>query len=102
MDHDPVANRIADVARRQRCEVSATITSMESTCRPTIALDVVVDDGTGELLCTFFGRREIPGFVVGRTLHVAGRLVRYRDRYCLLNPTYVLVDDGCAPSGTSS
>jgi RecG-like helicase len=99
---DPVATRIADVALRRRCEVSAAITSLESTGRPTVMLDVVVDDGTARLVCTFFGRLDIPGFHVGRRVHVSGRLVRYRDRLCLLNPAYELMDEGCASPATSS
>jgi RecG-like helicase len=102
VEDDPVATRIVDVTLRRRCEVSATITSVESTGRPTVVLDVVVDDGTARLVCTFFGRRGIPGFQVGRRVQVSGRLVRYRDRPCLLNPAYVLMDDGCAEPATSS
>lgn len=76
--------------------------SIESRTRPTVMLDVVVDDGTGSLVCTFFGRHDIPGLHVGGRVHVSGRLVRYRDRQCLLNPAYVLTDEGCSPSATSS
>ncbi len=102
LDDDPIAHTIASVARRQRCEVSGAIVSIEAFDRPTVVLDVTVDDGTGTLLCTFSGRREIPGFAVGRRVSVAGRLVRYRDRQCLLNPAYELEDDGCASCATSS
>jgi hypothetical protein len=59
---------------------------------------VVVADGTGRLLCHFFGRDAIPGVVVGTRLRVAGRLVTYGSRRCLLNPGYELV---AVPGGSS-
>jgi RecG-like helicase len=99
---DPVATTIAGVARRQRCEVSARVVSIRASQRPTVVLDVTVDDGTGTLLCTFFGRQEIPGLTVGRHVRVTGRLVRYRDRECLLNPAYELEGDAGDASATSS
>lgn len=82
--------------------MSGSIVSLEAFERPTVVLDVTVDDGTGTLVCTFFGRREIHGFSVGRRVRVSGRLARYRDRQCLLNPAYELGDAGCASCATSS
>jgi RecG-like helicase len=101
-DDDPIATTIAGITRRQRCELDAAIVSIEVSERPTLMLDVTVADDTGTLVCTFFGRREIPGFAVGRSVRVAGRLVRYRDRQCLLNPVYEFADDGRGPIATSS
>lgn len=101
-DEDPVATTIAGTARRQRCDVSGAIVCLEVFERPIVVLDVTVDDGTGTLVCTFFGRREVSGFAVGRRVRVSGRLVRYGDRECLLNPAYELEDDGCASCATSS
>lgn len=101
-DDDPIATTTASVARRRRCEVSGAIVAIESSERPTIVLDITIDDATGTLVCTFSGRREIPGFALGRSVQVAGRLVRYGDRQCLLNPIYELGEAGCASSATSS
>jgi RecG-like helicase len=98
---DPIAHAIGCVAWRQRCELVATVVAIEAHERPSLVLDVIVDDGTGTLRCTFFGRQAIPGLDVGRRVAVAGRLVRYRNRRCLLNPAYELLD-GDSSTATSS
>lgn len=90
-DDDGIVRRVRDARLRSRCDVEGAVASAGRATGPTVALDVVVADGTGRLLCHFFGRDAIPGVVVGARLRVRGRLVTYRSRRCLLNPDYELV-----------
>ena len=90
-DDEVVVRAIRDVALRSRCDVSGVVASLGRAAGSTVALDIVVADGTGRLLCHFFGRDTIPGVVVGSRVRVSGRLVTYRSRRCLLNPAYELV-----------
>ncbi len=97
---DEVVTRIADVGARTRCDVEGEVVSVGRATGPIVALDVVLSDGTGHLLCHFFGRAAIAGVAVSARLRVAGRLATYRSRRCLLNPTYELV--GHPSSGADS
>jgi len=90
-DVDVVARHIRDVRLRSRCDVEGVVASMGRATGPSVALDVVIADGTGRLLCRFFGREAIAGVVVGARLRIMGRLVTYRSRRCVLNPDYELV-----------
>ncbi len=98
---DEVVRRIADVRLRTRCDVEGEVASVGRATGPTAALDVVLSDGTGHLLCHFFGRDTISGVTVGARLRVAGRLVTYRSRRCLLNPAYELVGVASADADSS-
>jgi hypothetical protein len=99
-EDEEVVRRIGDVRHRTRCDVEGEVASVGRGTGPTAALDVVLSDGTGHLLCHFFGRDAIFGVTVGARLRVAGRLVTYRSRRCLLNPDYELV--GAASSNADS
>jgi len=102
-DDDVVVRCVRDVRLRSRCDVEGVVASAGRATGPTVAIDVVVADGTGRLLCHFFGRDAIPGIAVGTRLRVTGRLVTYRSRRCLLNPAYeLLAPAGDAASGDSS
>jgi hypothetical protein len=56
-------------------------------------LEVTVDDGTGELLLAFTGRRELAGVAPGRRLAAAGVVLVHRGRRALMNPAYWLDHD---------
>ncbi|MGH9023322.1 MAG: amino acid permease [Acidimicrobiia bacterium] len=56
-------------------------------------LECVISDETGRVSVVFFGRRQIPGIAVGRTLIVEGMLAEHRGRLCFLNPLYELMAD---------
>ncbi|HEV3328451.1 MAG TPA: hypothetical protein VGZ33_03570 [Acidimicrobiales bacterium] len=99
-EDDEVVRSIAEVRLRTRCDVEGEVASVGRATGSTVALDVVLSDGTGHLLCHFFGRDAISGVTVGSRLRVEGRLVTYRSRRCLLNPAYELV--GAASSDADS
>ena len=92
---------IGSLVLRARCDIVGSIVSVHVVRRPVLMLDVVVDDGSGRLLCQFLGRPTIPGFVEGRRLRVTGRLVTFRGRRSLLNPAYEFVDDSLGHSEPS-
>ena len=99
-EDDEVAATIGDLRLRMRGDVEGEVASIRRAAGPTMALDVVLRDGTGVVRCHFFGRDALAGVVVGARLRVSGRLVTYRSRRCLLNPAYELVDG--ASAGTAS
>lgn len=100
-EDDEVVRRIADARLRTRCDVVGVVASAGRSAGRSVALDVVLSDGTGHLLCHFFGRDAIAGVVVGARLRVAGRLVIYHSRRCLLNPAYELVGGASSPEDSS-
>jgi hypothetical protein len=100
-DDEPIARSISALALRARGDLVAAVRSVGPAPGPTVALDVVLDDGTGTLLCYFAGRTALPGVTEGRLLWVAGRLVTFRSRRCLLNPVYGFVDAGAATGDSS-
>lgn len=92
---------IGSVVLRARYDVVASIVSVHVVRRPALMLNVVVDDGSGRLLCQFLGRSAVPGFVEGRRLRVAGRVATFRGHRSLLNPAYEFVDDSLGQSEAS-
>jgi len=99
---DDVVETIGAAALRDRVDVAASITSFEPCLQPIRYVDVIVDDGTGELRCRFFGRHSIGGFEVGQRVRVTGRVMLHLGCVCVCNPTYELCDppdrDGVASS----
>ena len=53
-----------------------------------------MEDGSGQLVVVFLGRREVPGIGVGTHLTVEGRVLVHHSRWIVLNPLYTLHDDG--------
>jgi hypothetical protein len=90
---DEVVHRAGDVRLRSRCDVVGEVASVGRDTGPSVALDLVVSDDTGHLLCHFMGRDALAGVQVGTRIRVAGRLVTHRSRRCLLNPAYELVSE---------
>jgi len=100
--HELVARSIREARVRARCEIVGRVVTVAAAPGRLEALDVVVDDGSGTLLCHFQGRRSIPGVLGGTWLRVDGTLVIYRARACLLNPSYEFVDADSAGTPVSS
>jgi OB-fold nucleic acid binding domain len=97
-----VVLRAADAAVRDLVQLTGRVTSLSARDTPVVHLDVVVEDPTGSVRCTFFGRRGIPGVTRGTRLRVEGRLVIYQGRRCLLNPAYELLSATCTAPVASS
>jgi hypothetical protein len=51
-------------------------------------LDVVLDDGTGEIVLCWVGRKSIAGIDVGAVLEVEGTVCGASTGLCILNPLY--------------
>src|SRR2546427_12739153 len=69
----PGTVRIAEVPNRQRVKLAGMVRRI--TVRPTEgfeALEIVLDDGTGEVSARWLGRRSIPGLVLGSRLVIDG------------------------------
>lgn len=69
-------------------EVKST-TSSASGSPPT--LEVVVTDGTADLVVLFTGRRRIAGIGPGRVLLLEGVVFEERGRRRMMNPAYTLI-----------
>jgi hypothetical protein len=52
------------------------------------ALEVVLWDGTGEVMAVWLGRRSIAGLVLGSRLVIEGVVGRERDTRKVVNPTF--------------
>lgn len=86
------AVRIAELPLRQRAKVAGMVRRI--TVRPVQgfqALEVVLDDGTGELSARWLGRRAIPGLVLGSRLVVEGVAGRDHGSLRMVNPTFEFV-----------
>ena len=55
------------------------------------AVEIVINDGTGEATVIFSGRRNIPGIEHGKCLMVDGVPHRDGNRTVILNPAYSLL-----------
>jgi hypothetical protein len=55
---------------------------------------VTVNDGTGEAVAIFLGRRSLGGVEHGRGLLLEGVAHPEKGRPCLLNPAYTLLPHG--------
>jgi hypothetical protein len=54
-------------------------------------LEVTIDDGTGEAVAVFTGRRRIRGIDHGRGIILEGLARRERNKITLVNPLYTLL-----------
>jgi hypothetical protein len=82
---------IADAVPRARAQVSGVVVGMRvREAAWGAALDVRVEDATGELVASFFGRRSIGGVQIGAPLTVEGMVLRRSGGLAMLNPAYDL------------
>jgi hypothetical protein len=85
-------SHIEDLPLRMPVRVGGEITRMRITPRSgSPALEVVVCDGTGDLVVLFTGRRAIGGMTNGRGVLFEGVAHKERGRTVLLNPAYTLL-----------
>lgn len=55
------------------------------------SFEVVISDGTADLVAVFTGRREIAGITHGRSMILEGVAYIEKGRLVLLNPAYTLI-----------
>jgi hypothetical protein len=88
----PGTVRIAKAATRQRVKLAGMVRRI--TVRPIEgfeALEVVLDDGTGEVSARWLGRRSIPGLVLGSRLVIDGVIGEDQGVRRVVNPTFEFV-----------
>jgi len=76
----------------EQVTVSGTVSRLES--RPegsAPAVEVKIDDGSGQVFVVWLGRRRIPGLFEGRHVVVHGRLNCVTDHPTIYNPRYELL-----------
>ena len=89
-DYDFV--NIADSQTRTRTKIAGEIKRMRIKPRIGVpAVELVINDGTGEATVIFSGRRNIPGVDHGKCIMVDGVLHRDGGRTVILNPAYTLL-----------
>ncbi|MEK0415549.1 MAG: hypothetical protein RL352_946 [Actinomycetota bacterium] len=83
---------IADLPMRQRVETCGEIRRMSVKPRAGIpAVEVEINDGTGDLTLIFYGRSHVPGIGHNRALTVSGVAFHEGSRRVMLNPAYRLL-----------
>ena len=83
---------IADSQCRSRTKLAGEIKRMRIKPRSGIpAVELVINDGTGEATVIFSGRRSIPGIDHGKCIMVDGVPHRDGSRTVILNPAYTLL-----------
>ena len=84
----PAPTAISTARVRHRVAVAGTVTDL--TVRRWAggipALHVTVTDDTGSLVVAFVGRTSVTGVDLGRTVTVAGAVIRHRGRSLVMNP----------------
>ena len=89
-DYDFV--NIADSQTRTRTKIAGEIKRMRIKPRSGVpAVELVINDGTGEATVIFSGRRNIPGVDHGKCIMVDGVPHRDGGRLVVLNPAYTLL-----------
>ena len=89
-DYDFV--NIADSQCRTRTKLAGEIKRMRIKPRSGVpAVELVINDGTGEATVIFSGRRSIPGVDHGKCIMVDGVPHRDGGRTVILNPAYTLL-----------
>ena len=83
---------IADSQTRTRTKLAGEIKRMRIKPRSGVpAVELVINDGTGEATVIFSGRRNIPGVDHGKCIMVDGVPHRDGGRTVILNPAYTLL-----------
>jgi RecG-like helicase len=86
-DSVPGTVRIRDAHPRERTKVAGVIRRLTVfPMQDNESLEVVVSDGTGEVLVQFMGRRAIRGLTLGTKVVVEGVLGNQHGRTVMLNP----------------
>ncbi len=83
----PGTVRIGETKPRQRVKIAGVIRRLTVfPMQDNESLEVVVSDGTGEVLIQFMGRRAIRGLTLGTRVVVEGVLGEQHGRVVMLNP----------------
>jgi len=83
---------IENMPMRQRVDVCGEIRRMSVKPRAGIpAVEVEINDGSGDLTLIFYGRSHVPGIGHNRALTVSGVAFREGSRRVMLNPAYRLL-----------
>ncbi len=83
---------ISDSQSRTRTKLAGEIKRMRIKPRSGVpAVELVINDGTGEATVIFSGRRSIPGVDHGKCIMVDGVPHRDGGRTVILNPAYTLL-----------
>lgn len=83
---------IGTIAARQRVKICGEIKRMRIKPRSGIqAIEIVINDGTGDATIIFSGRRHIPGIQHGQCIIVEGVAFADHDTNVFLNPAYTLL-----------
>jgi hypothetical protein len=83
---------IAQMPLRQPVRIGGEIIRMRIVPRSgTPSLEIVVSDGTGEVVAVFAGRRSLGGVDHGRGIVLEGVAHTERGRTVVLNPAYTLL-----------
>ena len=84
--------RLGELQCRTRTKVAGEIKRIRIKPRSGIpSVQIVINDGTGEVSVIFSGRRNIPGIDHGRCIMIDGVPHRDGDRIVMLNPAYTLL-----------
>ncbi|HVC24933.1 MAG TPA: amino acid permease [Acidimicrobiales bacterium] len=88
----PGTSRIGDVRWRQRARVAGRVRYVRVQPRAGISsLEATLDDGTGQLVLVFQGRRLVPGVEPGARIVVEGMVGERNRRTAMINPAYTLL-----------
>jgi hypothetical protein len=78
---------VASIWPRSRVAVAGTVAEVSGAdWVGGVVLEVTLEDATGSLVLTFFGRHSIGGIEPGRRLIAGGTIVRHRGRQLIMNP----------------
>ena len=84
--------RLGELQCRTRTKVAGEIKRIRIKPRSGIpSVQIVINDGTGEVTVIFSGRRNIPGIDHGRCIMIDGVPHRDGTRTVMLNPAYTLL-----------
>lgn len=82
---------IAEAPLRRRCRVAGVVRAVR--IRPGVRVpvfEVVVDDGSGNLVAAFWGRHIIPGLEAGTLVEMEGTPRQREEEKVMANPLYTL------------
>jgi hypothetical protein len=83
---------IGDAAERVPVRLSGEVRRLHTVPRSGVpALEIVVSDGTGDVVAVFTGRRSMGGMDHGRGVVLEGVAHRERGRLVVVNPAYTLL-----------
>lgn len=84
--------KIGTIAARKQVKIGGEIKRMRIKPRSGIqAIEIVINDGTGDATVIFSGRRYIPGIQHGQCIIVEGVAFADRGSNVFLNPAYTLL-----------